>query len=407
MPPFYTSPCRPRTSPFPKRLKPSKGLWTWTMVLFSSLTWAQTAPDPYVSPLKGDLGIHDPVLIKEGKTYYTYATGNGIAIKTSPDRITWKSAGSAIKTVPSWQAAAVPANTGLNYWAPDLSFRDGKYYMYYSISTGGKKVSAIGLATNTTLDATATGYAWKDEGLVVQTGSSTDYNAIDPNFIADETGTPWLAFGSWWQGLRLVKLNPTTGKPATNPAQLITIANRAGKGIEAAFIVRLKGFYFLFASFDDCCKGVNSTYNIRVGRSSSVQGPYVDQSGKSMVDGGGTLLDDGDSRWKGPGHNAIFTEGDTTFMVNHAYDAENNGASMLQIRPLYWTADNWPTLEAKKGVSLLPKQKEKARNLSGNQLRPVLFPTIAFPSLENGGREASRDGLGRNCGKFDFDLTRP
>lgn len=285
------------------------------------------------------------MMISMGKSYFIYSTGKGIAVKSSQDRWNWKNLGSAIKSPPTWQASAVPADTGMNYWAPDVSFRDGKYFLYYAVSTTGKKVSAIGLATNTTLDPTASGYAWKDEGLVVQSGDSTDYNAIDPNFISDEAGVPWLAFGSWWQGLRLVKLDPLTGKPAVG-APLITLANRAGKGIEATFIIRLRGYYFLFSSWDNCCKGVNSNYNIRVGRSVNVQGPYLDRDGNSLVNGGGTLVDSGDSRWKGPGHCAVFVDGDTTLLINHAYDAQNSGAPTLQIRPLYWTSDGWPTLDA-------------------------------------------------------------
>jgi arabinan endo-1,5-alpha-L-arabinosidase len=189
---------------------------------------------------------------------------------------------------------------------------------------------------------------WENQGKVVHTTSSSNYNAIDPHIIEDEEGIPWLSFGSFWTGIKLIKLNPTTGKP-TDQEPVISLANRGGPGIEAPTIFHRNGFYYLFVSFDKCCAGSNSTYNIRVGRSKLLQGPYSDSQGKAMMQGGGDVIDAGDERWKGPGHNDIFVERDTVFLVNHAYDAERNGTATLFIRPLYWTEDHWPTLDSQAG----------------------------------------------------------
>lgn len=322
------------------------------------------------NPLKGDLMVHDPVMIKAGNTYYIFATGGGVAMKTSTDRITWKNAGGAFSSMPAWHKDYVPGADS-RLWAPDIIFRDGKYWLYYSISTFGSRVSAIGLATATTLEPAAGATRWENQGMVVSSDNSSNHNAIDPNVIVDTEGTPWLAYGSFWTGIKMIKLDRATGKPAAGAGLLSTAAHPNG-GIEAPFIIRKGGHYYQFVSWDRCCAGVNSTYNIRVGRSADVTGPYLDSKGVSMANSGGDLIDRGDERWKGPGHNGIFVENDTVFLVNHAYDAQRNGASTLWIRTLYWTPGGWPTLDRSAGtavsVQLLPPKP-----LAPHEGVPALF----------------------------------
>jgi arabinan endo-1,5-alpha-L-arabinosidase len=160
--------------------------------------------------------------------------------------------------------------------------------------------------------------------------------------VLDTNGEPWLVFGSFWSGIKLVKLDPSTMKPPSN----YTLTSLAyNSTIEAPFIVRRSGYFYLFVSFGYCCRGVDSTYNIRVGRSANLTGPYSDKGGASMMSSGGTLIDDGDSRWIGPGHNAVYLSGNTAILVNHAYDAQANGAAKLQIRPLYWDSQGWPYIQ--------------------------------------------------------------
>jgi arabinan endo-1,5-alpha-L-arabinosidase len=336
--------------------------------LGTSLAGAQGA----VNPLNGDLGVHDPVMIKAGNTYYVFATGIGVAVKTSTDRITWKNAGSAFSTMPAWQKEAVPGS-GNSLWAPDISFRDGKYWLYYSISTFGSRVSAIGLATATSLEPASGATRWENQGLVVSTTNASNHNAIDPNVVVAADGTPWLAYGSFWTGIKMIKLDRTTGKPAAG-AELQSLADHPKGGIEGAFVIRRGAYYYQFVSWDRCCAGVNSTYNIRVGRSAIVTGPYADSKGVAMLNSGGDLIDRGDERWKGPGHNGIFVENDTVFLVNHAYDAQKNGASILWIRPLYWTPDGWPTLDKSAGTALSIQPLSPAP-LAPNLEVPILFDT--------------------------------
>jgi arabinan endo-1,5-alpha-L-arabinosidase len=293
--------------------------------------------------LSGNLNAHDPVIIKQGETWYIFTTGTGITMKRSEDGTYWESMGPVFSPQPEWNREMIPFNDG-NLWAPDIFYYQGKYYLYYSVSSFGSNTSAIGLATNVTLDPTDPDYAWVDEGVVIQSTSTDNYNTIDPNVAQDRDGNLWLSFGSFWSGIKLIKLDPETMKPAAD-ATLRSIAAKPGNtAIEAPFIIERNGYYYLFVSHEYCCRGVNSTYRIMVGRSEEITGPYVDKDGKAMMAGGGTLIDKGDDRWKGPGHNAVYQQGHSAVLVNHAYDKQNFGRPTLQIRPLYWDVDGWPTL---------------------------------------------------------------
>jgi arabinan endo-1,5-alpha-L-arabinosidase len=295
--------------------------------------------------LKGDLWAHDPVMAKEGSRWYVLHTGDGIQIKSSEDGDKWKQEGPIFSSLPEWSKKYVPEKTEESIWAPDIYFHNGIYYIYYSVSTFGKNTSAIGLVTNTTLNPENPEYEWKDMGHVIHSTESDNYNAIDANLIFDQEGQPWLNFGSFWSGMKLIKLDPVTMKPAPG-AELLSISSRTEQPntIEAPFIVYQNGYYYQFVSFDFCCRGVESTYKIVVGRSKEITGPYMDKNGVSMMEGGGTLIDAGDDRWIGPGHCAVYFSGNSSILVNHAYDALKKGKPTLQIRPLYWDADGWPHL---------------------------------------------------------------
>ncbi len=286
-------------------------------------------------------GVHDPVMIEENGNYYLFGTGPGVPIRCSSDMLDWKLCSAVFFGLPKWIKEAVPAVGDL--WAPDISFYNGKYQVFYSASTFGENGSAIGLATNITLDRDSPDYAWQDEGLVIQSQAGDNWNAIDPNFIVDAQGTPWLTFGSFWTGIKLIELDPETRKAANET--LHAIAQRPiSTAIEAPFIINREAYYYLFVSFDQCCRGVDSTYNIRVGRSETITGPYLDKDGQELMNNGGTLLKEGGERYKGTGHNAIFQQGNQDYLVYHAYDAEDHGTSKLRLEPLFWQ-DGWPVLQ--------------------------------------------------------------
>lgn len=291
----------------------------------------------------GSTGVHDPCIIKCEDYYYIFCTSNLLAMRQSQDINYWRNAGNVFNSLPAWGVAEVPGVS--NIWAPDIFYYKGKYHLYYSLSTFGSNRSRIGLVTNKTLDPFSDDYEWVDQGKAFESNTSNNYNAIDPNMIEDADGNVWMAFGSFWTGIKLVEVDTSTMKPRTG-APLHSIAARPGNtAIEAPFIIYKNGYYYLFVSFDACCQGVNSTYNIRFGRSDKITGYYRDQDNKIMVTGGGTLLLSGDTRWKGPGHCAVLMEGDSTWLVYHAYDAQNNGRATLRIQQLYFDEEHWPTLD--------------------------------------------------------------
>jgi arabinan endo-1,5-alpha-L-arabinosidase len=277
--------------------------------------------------------VHDPAIAKQGSTWYVFGTGVGIQVKRSSDGYAWSNIGRVFNTYPSWANTYVP-NHESNIWAPDIKYHNGTYYLYYSISTFGSNTSAIGLATTTSLSSPN----WSDKGLVIRSTSSNNYNCIDPNMIVDQAGRAWLSFGSFWSGLKLIELDASTMKPKSG-ATLYSLATRSSTAIEAPYIVYRNGYYYLFASIDTCCQGVDSTYKIIYGRASAITGPYYDKSGVNMLNGGGTLFDAGNERWKGPGGQSLWG---TEAIAHHAYDAQNNGAATLLIKTLYWDANGWP-----------------------------------------------------------------
>lgn len=307
--------------------------------------------------LSGDLTpVHDPVIIRQGDIYYVFSTGIGegaqglISARSSRDLVTWTKSNPPFEKLPDWAAKAIPGAT--NMWAPDISFVNGRYRLYYSVSTFGSNRSAIGLATNATLDPTAPDYAWRDEGLVVMSTPDKNYNAIDPAFIADAQGRQWLSLGSFWTGLKLFRLDPKTGKllnPSEAPRAIAARPVPAGAPsiVEAPYIFERGGWYWLVASYDYCCKGVNSTYYTVIGRAKSVEGPFLGKDSSSLLQGGGTILLRADlqekQRFRGPGHAGHFRDNDgTDYLVYHAYDRESRGAPTLRITKLEWGPDGWP-----------------------------------------------------------------
>lgn len=296
------------------------------------------------NPLKGDIRVHDPVMIKDGSTYYVFHTGKGISIKTSEDRITWKKAGSVFSaaTSPAWFKTDIPNQDG-SIWAPDIHYSHGKYYLYYAVSAWMNFNSSIGLATNVTLDSTNPRYKWIDEGVVISFKNGGEgVNVIDPNYVEDRMGRGWLFYGSYKSGLRAAEVNPSTGKLLKDPPELSTITTALGEGV---YVIKGPDYYYIFASRGRCCAGLNSTYQMVMGRSKNITGPYLTKDGKSWVDNNYSIFLAGDSSEPGRGHNGFFTEGDSTFILYHAYTRVANGASLLNIKTLYMDKDGWPTIQ--------------------------------------------------------------
>ncbi|PZX18667.1 arabinan endo-1,5-alpha-L-arabinosidase [Breznakibacter xylanolyticus] len=285
--------------------------------------------------LTGNVYAHDPCIVKEGNLWWSFQTGAGIGVKYSTDGLNWTQGVQVFGSELSWWRTYAPAMGANDVWAPDIFYYNGRYWLYYSVSEFGKNNSAIGL---TSCSSIVKG-DWRDDGLVVKTKYGTNAtNAIDPNITQDASGNLWMSYGSWFDGIKVVKLSKSTMKPTGTH---YAIARRSA-GIEASDIVYNGGYYYLFVSFDKCCSGVNSTYKVAVGRATSITGPYVDKNGVNMLNGGGTYFDTGNSRWVGPGGQDIYKNGSRFVMIRHAYDAAENGAPKMLISDLYFS-NGWPT----------------------------------------------------------------
>lgn len=339
------------------------------------------AASPVVPAQDRSVDAHDPVIAKEGDTYYFYSTGKGVRVRSSQDLVTWKNEPPVFEKTPAWVGETIPKFGG-DIWAPDVFFHNGVFHLYYSVSAFGRNTSAIGVATNTTLNPKNPNYAWKDHGPVVRSVPGRDlWNAIDANVVMDEQNTPWMSFGSFWTGIKLVKLNADLTSIATGPGEeWHTLASRerdlavderdAGDSanpeldlktlyspdqlernksmkngaIEAPFLFRKDGMYYLFVSWDRCCRGVESTYKIIVGRSKDIRGPYLDKDGQRMVRGGGTVIATGDSEnWAAVGHCAAYTFDGKDYLAFHAYDRKDRGKPKLRVREIQWT-NGWPEI---------------------------------------------------------------
>lgn len=292
--------------------------------------------------LNGFTQAHDPEIVKENGVYYRFSTGNLLPICKSTDLVNWEECGSVFSENPAWTAKAIPGST--SFWAPDVTFIDGEWRVYYSVSTFGSQKSAIGLVVNKTLDSSLPEYKWIDMGCVLQSDENCAYNAIDPAVIYDEKSFGHLLFGSFWGGLQMVPL--TKEGFVVKDAKVVNIATRNTQPnpVEGGFIFKHKNYYYLFASYDFCCRGTASSYHIVCGRSENLYGPYYDSFGKSFLESGGDKLRDGFSyeRWAGPGHNSIFKDDDgRIYLVYHAYDRENDGKPNLQIEEITFE-DDWP-----------------------------------------------------------------
>lgn len=303
--------------------------------------------------------VHDPVMAKEDGVYHIFATGMGIQRMTSKDRKDWQVKAMPVMTViPKWTRDSVPG-FDKHVWAPDIIRWHNKWWLAYSCSTFGKNGSAIGLLSAAKLDSPI----WNDEGCIVASRENRDnWNAIDPNFVIDDNDTPWMVWGSFWDGIQIVRLDTTMHvakgekprtlarryAPGTTTAEPNPTSAHAGtNAIEAPFVMKHQGYYYLFVSWDYCCRGSKSNYRVAVGRSKNVDGPYLDKRSNDMLNGGGTVLLEGDKKqYEATGHCAAYSIDGKDIFICHGYSTEMKGAPVLIQREIRWTDDGWPELES-------------------------------------------------------------
>jgi len=337
------------------------GIWAIALLVMligvgcRSTTFAGAAMEPELLKLSGDLDVHDPSIIREKGTYYLFCTGGGwrrgiIPVRCSTNLLHWARRGSVFESLPAWATNEIPLAHGA--WAPDISYLNGKYYLYYALSSFGVNESAIGLAINETLDPASPHYKWVDQGLVVHSKSGVDdFNAIDPNLVIEDRHHVWLAWGSFWGGIKLRRVDPETGKLSATDTNLYSLASRprlypaqtppVEGAVEAPTIVKRGDCWYLFASYDFCCRGTNSTYKVKVGRARKVTGPYLDRFGRSLANDGGTLVvEAATTNWCGAGGQTVCFDSGRDYLVFHAYDGWT-GRSQLQISTMVWE-NGWP-----------------------------------------------------------------
>jgi arabinan endo-1,5-alpha-L-arabinosidase len=303
----------------------------------SATAWAVSYPNP--ETISGSTFAHDPSMVKTASgRYYLFYTGGGIQISTSTNRVNWSSAGQVLPGGATWATAYGGWN---DLWAPDVSFHNGGYWLYYAVSSFGSNHSAIGLATSTT----AAAGSWTDHGLVYSSQSTSNYNAIDPALLVDSSGRWWLSFGSFWSGIKMIQIDPATGKQLAGNTTRYNLAQRPSPDAEeASYVYPHGGLYYLFTSFDYCCRGTSSTYRIMVARASSPTGPYVDETGVNATSGGGTQILGTHSFVIGPGGQSVLHDSDGDVLVYHYYDGSLNGTAQLGLNHLTWGSSGWPTV---------------------------------------------------------------
>jgi arabinan endo-1,5-alpha-L-arabinosidase len=310
--------------------------------------WFQTNFSSEVSTQMAGFGsrgvhIHDPsTIVKCGNEFWIFYTGRGVPSYHSKDLMKWEPGPHVFTNAPAWTDQAVPAHRGSYFWAPDVIHLGDRYLLYYAVSTFGKKISAIGLATNPTLDPDDPKFQWTDCGLVVQSTTADDFNTIDPAIFYDADGKLWLAFGSFWSGIKLIQLDPKTGKRITPDSPIYSLAHN--DSIEASYIYRHDDFYYLFVNWGLCCRGTNSTYEIRTGRAKKITGPYFDADGVDLLNDGGTAFLKTGGPFIGPGHAGIISDHGTNWFSCHFYDGTRRGLSTLAILPLQWQTNGWPEI---------------------------------------------------------------
>ncbi|MFA9391932.1 MAG: family 43 glycosylhydrolase [Prolixibacteraceae bacterium] len=296
-----------------------------TIVLFLTLTAQLSAID-----LKGVINSHDPAtLIKDGDVYWHFTTGDGIWSSVSSNLINWSPSNKPVfprGTYPAWVKTYVPDFTG-SFWAPDVIYMNDAYYIYYSCSQWGTTKSAIGVSKSTSLNDPK----WIEKGKVVSSsGSSTAINAIDPGLFRDDDGQIYMVYGSWFGGIGIVDIDSVKGTATSSVTHLYGGNHQS---IEAPYLFKEEGYYYLVVNRGTCCDGVNSTYYITVGRSENVKGPYTDF--RNLLTKSGKYI--------GPGHFGLLRESCASYVSIHYYDGNDNGNAKLDILKMTMV-DGWPSL---------------------------------------------------------------
>ncbi|KAF2148114.1 glycoside hydrolase family 43 protein [Myriangium duriaei CBS 260.36] len=301
----------------------------------------------YATTHYGGLNVHDPSCVQNSGKYYCFSTGGLISYwKASSMAGPWAYQGTVF--------SSAPKVGGTDLWAPDLHQVNGVYYLYYASSTFGSQNSKIGLATSTTLNKGS----WTDHGQVIASSANAAFpydvtNAIDPNLIIDASGKPHLNWGSFWGDIYQVPLNSALTAPSGGAATQISLDPAGTRPEEGSFVNYHGGYYYLWVSHGQCCNfnggkslpAAGTEYKIIIGRSTKVNGPFLDQAGKSMTAGGGTTIMASNGNVYAPGGQGVFTDADGSDVLYYhyldktvSYDTARLGYNKITY------SNGWPTL---------------------------------------------------------------
>lgn len=318
---------------------------------------------PFANYLKwGPHNVHDPAIIKSGDYYYSYSTDAGygidvrpgLQIRKSKDLVEWTFVGWVFNSLPAMGSNFITQGGGTPFnslWAPCIVKSGSEYRLYYSLSCSLPRLSVIGLATSASPEG-----PWTEKGLAVtsKNDNSIQTNAIDPSVIITGSGEHWMVYGSAWDGIYSLKLDPATGLALSSGDKGTRIANRGftnsvyNGNIEGADIIYHPQLnkYFLFIAYD----WLETKYNIRVMRGDNPNGPFYDFNGvnaNNNIDHGPMIIAPykfaGHSGWQGTAHSTAFSDGNGQYFIAHQGRPGIDKYYMnMHVRKLFWTADGWP-----------------------------------------------------------------
>ena len=324
-------------------------------------TYASVAP--YSSFTKWSVyNAHDPSIIKDGEWYYCYSTDVqyggaariGIMVRRSKDLVDWQYVGWAFNGLPSITTQYITSNSATpvqGLWAPYIMKVGSEFRMYYSAASNNR-TSAIALATATSPEG-----PWTQKGIAVASvNNGPGTNAIDPSVVVTPSGQHWMHYGSSWDGLFVLQLDPATGLAMTSGDRGVRKVRRGvtngtiNGNLEGPEIIynAEKNMYYLFVAYD----WLATKYNVRVYRSTSPSGPFLDFNGVDVdnaADNGPMILApyrfSGHGGWQGVSHCAVFKGDDNQyFMAHQGRPSVDPGYMVLHVRKIFWTADNWPVV---------------------------------------------------------------
>lgn len=357
---------------------------------------------PYDGVVGTNVDAHDPSVVNFDGTYVCFTTsGNGFCeFRTSTDLQTWKPQGPILPRPPDWLRKQMPQTRST--WAP-AAVRVGKgLRVYYCASERfGQNGSAIGVAENPSFDPSKPLEGWHDLGKVIESKAGVDnFNAIDPDAFIDPSGRHWMVYGSYWSGLYMLELDPKTGlrlDPSKPPVHVASNTAEKGNPLEAPFLCYHDGYYYLFVSYGLAAQGVRSTYRLMVGRTKSLDEPFLGFDGRPMTEGGYAAVLKSSPPMFAPGGGNVFQDKDGRWMLSyHFYDGRKFwhgdvwGRPQMQIRELLWGKDGWPLPGLPYGAP-----QGKHRDLVGRWVHQVDFGQPREIELKKDGTAVDGETLGK------------